>query len=160
MTKVASVISEAGEDYALVQDNNLQGEVLDRIYNALKEENIVEVTPEQEVLLVHHFAKELEAELAPRAQSVLERLNKIKKLGILPNDKSGAVPGTLNQDPNSESLDSDALTKAASLIRDKKSSKFITNETTVSSKPIPRQYGQGRPGEDAIQQALRAMEGK
>lgn len=173
MAKVNDVIDSAGEDFALVKDNNLQSEVLRRIYTLLQEKNIVDVSQDEEVLLVKHFASEVEAELAPKAQSVLDRLTKIKKLaklGINPNLIAGTTDPASNS-TNSESLDPDALAKAASAIREgsastsvstnpTRPSKFITNENTVSSKPLPRSYNLGRKDEDAIQQALRAMESK
>lgn len=160
LAKVNTVIAAAGEDFALVQDANLQSEVLDRIYALLQKEQITDVSEDEEVMLVKHFAKQLEEELAPKARTLLERLGKINKMGINPNTNSGTIPGSPNQATNSDTPGTDIAAIAASVIRDKKPSKFITNETTVSSKPLPRQYNLGRKDDDAIQQALRAMEGK
>ena len=155
LAKVNNVLDAAGEDYALVKDNNAQQEVLKRIYALLQKESVTDVSEDEEVQLVKHFAAEIEAELAPKAQSVLDRLTKIKKLGINTNNNA-STDSVANKDHNSESLDSIANAVALS----KKSSKFITNESTVSSKPLARTYNVGRKDDDAIQQALRAMEGK
>ena len=154
--KVHSVVQAAGDKYELIRQNNAEGEVLRRIYSLLAERQIRHVTPEEEVMLVNHFAEELEDELYNYAQTAFKKLSGIKKLSISTHTSSGTTPGSPNE-ITSNRLSTDAVEKAAQQIRTQKPSKFI-NEHLVSSKPTPRDVqAPKRQDLKLIEEAINAM---
>lgn len=157
LSKIHSALEKTPDKYEMIQTQAAQGELLDRIYRFVSEHKIRSVTAEEESLLVQHFADELENELTDRARADLERLTKLKKLGIQAN------PGITTHNSQKLQDTSDKLGAAAEEIlqrttRDRKPSKFITNETTISNKPLPQDITRyGRKDDALIEEAVRAL---
>lgn len=143
-------LNKTPEAYELINANAAYPQVLERAYAYLRE-NRFDPTPEQEVTIVKYFADELETALTEQATYAQQALSKIKKLGgiaIKPNDNQSTIPAT----DSGEAI-------ATPTMRAPRVSKFITNESTISNRPIPADHSRGHRGSDAdlIQEAVKAM---
>jgi DNA-binding transcriptional regulator YiaG len=129
--KIHKTISENPDKYELIMANNAYETVLREAYSLIQEHQLT-ITPDQEGELINGVAEIVEANLLAQAKTVSERLKSIKKLGITPHTN------TL-EDKNVE-LEPELADAVNQVIRDKKSSKFITNSSTVSQAPQKAVY--------------------
>ncbi len=133
---------DTSDKFELVKEQQLFPVVLDRCLSFLQANNIPAVDPEEELILISHCASELELELLTKAKQSAElfrKSNKLKTLlGITAHTDMTGSSDSLRDSDKIAYIDQDSQKVLDSISQDNKqqrSSKFITNDSTVSSRP-------------------------
>lgn len=168
---VGVIKDELGKDtadtYELVKEFQAYPAILDQCFKVLSDNNLTDtvLTPEEEITLIIHCAKEVESQLFQQIEQkadIFKKSAKAKKLlGISQDTSKASSDAPRNND--FASLDPDSVKILENLSQDTpqaKGNRFITNDTTVSSRPAQVISSRQSDMDREIDELVRAAGGK
>lgn len=165
----AELSKDTTNEFELILEAQAFPTVLERCFVVLEKHGMLSdtLTPEEESALIIHCAKEVEAEFLEQATIAAARIKKSAKgrnlLGIT-GDNTTASSETIRNDDEIAALDPESSKLLESMARDTtavpRGNKFITQESTISSRPASVVASRRSDSDNEIDALVKAMAGK